>query len=52
MGKVFDKMNLSVRSYHRVLKTARTIADLAEEKDININHISEAVCYKLPDKKY
>ena len=52
MGKVFDKMNLSVRSYHRVLKTARTIADLAEEKDININYISEAVCYKLPDKKY
>jgi len=39
-------MNLSARSYHKVIKIARTIADLAEDKGINTNHISEALQYR------
>jgi magnesium chelatase family protein len=40
------KMYLSARSYHRLLKLARTIADLAEAEDLNINHLAEALQYR------
>ena len=40
------KMDLSPRSYHRVIKLARTIADLAQEKDIKTQHIFEALQYR------
>ncbi|SFB24877.1 magnesium chelatase family protein [Acetitomaculum ruminis DSM 5522] len=52
MKKVFETLELSVRSYHKILKTARTIADLDESKDIKKIHLSEAVCYRSIDKKY
>jgi magnesium chelatase family protein len=39
-------MNLSARSYHRVLKLARTIADLADSYKIEANHAAEAVQYR------
>ncbi|MCK4829948.1 ATP-binding protein, partial [bacterium] len=41
-----DKMNLSARGYHRILKLARTIADLAEQKSIAQDHIAEALQYR------
>ncbi|MEJ0021712.1 MAG: YifB family Mg chelatase-like AAA ATPase [Candidatus Doudnabacteria bacterium] len=40
------KMYLSARSYHRILKLARTIADLAGEADIAMNHLAEALQYR------
>ena len=46
MEKVYTKMNLSARGYHRILKLARTIADLDNAMDININHLSEAIQYR------
>jgi len=41
-----SKMNLSARSYHRVIKIARTIADLEDKKDIEPNHIAETLQYR------
>ena len=40
------RLNLSARAYHRVIKLARTIADLAGEKDIEENHLLEAIQYR------
>lgn len=42
-----DKLNLSARSYFKVIKVARTIADLAGKKDIGIEDLSEALQYRL-----
>lgn len=46
MENIFKLKNLSMRTYHKILKLARTIADLEEEKDITINHLAEAVSYR------
>jgi len=40
------RMQLSARSYHRVLKMGRTIADLAGCKGIEVTHIAEALQYR------
>ena len=46
MRIAFDRMKLSARAYHRVLKVARTIADLADSLDIRINHLAEALQFR------
>lgn len=45
--KAFKKLNLSMRAFHKVLKLARTIADMDKEHIINENHITEALMYKF-----
>lgn len=46
LEKAVEKMNLSMRAYHRVLKVARTIADFAGAPDIEIEHLAEALNYR------
>jgi len=41
-----QRLNLSARAYHRVLRVARTIADLALSKEIQTSHLSEALSYR------
>lgn len=51
MEQLYQNLNLSVRSYHRILKVARTIADLAEAKEITVEHLLEASFYR-PAQEY
>lgn len=49
--RLYRSLQLSARSYHRILKVARTIADLAEMREITVEHLLEASCYR-PAQEY
>ncbi len=52
MESAFKKMGLSARAYHRILKCARTIADIEHSDKIKTAHIAEAVGYRAIDRRY
>ena len=51
LEKILDRMGLSARAYTRILKVARTIADLAESPDIEPPHLLEAAGYRFLDRR-
>ena len=52
MESIYKKMNLTARTYHKILRVARTIADLEQAKQISLSHLNEAICYRNIDEKF
>ena len=52
MEEMYKKMNLTARTYHKIIKVARTIADIGQKKQIELADLQEAVCYRDIDQKY
>ncbi len=52
METKYREYGLTARTYHRIIKVARTIADMADSPDIKVDHLAEAFMYRSLDKKY
>lgn len=51
MEQTYKKLNLTARAYHKILKVARTLADMDKSEDILMKHLNEAICYRNVDKQ-
>lgn len=50
LNEAASKFKFSMRTYNRILKVARTIADLEESKNVNKIHVAEAINYRIPER--
>jgi magnesium chelatase family protein len=51
MEEIYDRMELTARTFHKLLRVARTIADMEGAEDIGLSHLQEAVCYRGIEKR-
>ncbi|MFP3948147.1 MAG: YifB family Mg chelatase-like AAA ATPase [Longimicrobiales bacterium] len=51
LRRALDGMGLSARAYHRILKVARTVADLEGREELEEHHVAEAIQYRVLDRK-
>ena len=49
LDKAMDRLKLTARAYHRILKLARTIADIDDRQIIETPHLTEAISYRSQD---
>lgn len=52
LKNMYQQSNLTARAYHKILRVARTIADLSYSRQVHVEHIAEAFCYRSLDRKY
>jgi magnesium chelatase family protein len=50
LKKAFEALNLSMRGYHKLLRVARTVADIESSEIIDVVHIQEAIMYRSLDQ--
>lgn len=52
MEHMYEKMGMTGRTYHKILRVARTIADMEECEQIRMRHLNEAICYRGVNEKF
>ena len=52
MENMYDRLGLTARTYHKILRVARTIADMENEDNIHVRHLNAAICYRSINEKF